>query len=67
MIIVPKELTDAADELRIPGNDAAHLEAKVYDDVGKEKVEAAIDLCKEILKAVYELSTLVDKLRRLKK
>jgi hypothetical protein len=54
-IVVPKELLEAADELRLLGNDAAHLEAQVYDEVGKDEVEAAIDLCKEILKAVYQL------------
>jgi hypothetical protein len=66
-ITVPKELLEAADELRILGNDAAHLEGKIYDDVGKEEVEVAIDLCKELLKAVFQLSSLVDRLRALKK
>ncbi|HYL32995.1 MAG TPA: DUF4145 domain-containing protein [Stellaceae bacterium] len=67
VIVVPKELLDAADELRILGNDAAHLEARVYDDIGKTEVEAAIDLCKEILKAVYQLDSLVKRLKALKK
>ena len=67
VIVVPKELLDAADELRLLGNDAAHLEGKVYDDIGKEEVEAAIDLAKELLKAVYQLSSLVARLKSLKK
>jgi len=67
LIIVPKELLEAADELRLLGNDAAHLEAQVYDDIGSEEIEVAIGLCKEILKAVYQLSSLVDRLRKLKK
>jgi hypothetical protein len=66
-IIVPKELLEAADELRLLGNDAAHLEAQIYDKLGKEEIEAGIDLCKEILKAVYQLSSLVERLRKLKK
>jgi hypothetical protein len=66
-IVVPRELLEAADELRLLGNDAAHLEAQVYDDVGKAEVEAGMDLCKEILKAVYQLSSLVERLRKLKK
>jgi len=66
-IVVPKELLEAADELRLLGNDAAHLEAQIYDDVGKEEVDVAIDLCKELLKAVYQLSSLVQRLRQLKK
>jgi Domain of unknown function (DUF4145) len=66
-IVIPRELLDAADELRVLGNDAAHLEAKVYDDVGKDEVELAIDLCKEILKAVYQYRSLLDRLRTLQK
>jgi hypothetical protein len=67
LIVVPKELLEAADELRLLGNDAAHLDAQVYDDVGKDEVEAGISLCKEILKAVCQLSSLVQRLRALKK
>lgn len=67
MIVVPKKLLEAADELRILGNDAAHLEAKVYDEVGKAEVEAATDLCKEILKAVYQLDSLLKRLKAFKK
>ena len=66
VIVVPKELMEAADELRLLGNDAAHLEAQVYDEIGKAEIEAAIDLCKEILKAVYQLASLVQRLRALK-
>jgi hypothetical protein len=66
-IVVPKELLEAADELRLLGNDAAHLEAQIYDDVGREEVEAAIELAKEMLKAVYQLSGLVNRLKALKK
>jgi len=66
-IVVPIELLEAADELRLLGNDAAHLEAEIYADVGKDEVEAGIALCKEILKAVYQLSELVERLRKLKK
>lgn len=65
-IMVPKELLEAADELRMLGNDAAHLEASLYDEIGKEEVEVAIELSKEILKAVYQLSSLVGRLRALK-
>jgi hypothetical protein len=51
-VILPKELLEAADELRLLGNDAAHMEATVYDDVGQEEVEAGLEFCKEILKGV---------------
>lgn len=65
-IVLPNELFDAMDELRILGNDAAHVEAKVYDDVGEPQVSIALELTKEILKATYQLDTLVKKIQALK-
>jgi Domain of unknown function (DUF4145) len=53
-VVLPVELFSAMDELRLLGNDAAHIEAKSYDDVGKDETEVAIALTKEILKAVYQ-------------
>ena len=66
-LVLPKGLLDAATELRLLGNDAAHIEAQVFSDVGKEEVEAAVDLVKELLKAVYQYKALVDKLQALRK
>lgn len=66
-IIVPTGLLTAADELRILGNDAAHIEAKDYDEIGKEEAELAIELAKELLKAVYQYDGLVARLLALKK
>lgn len=66
-ITVPQELLDAADELRLLGNDAAHLEAKIYDEVGQAEVTLALELCRELLKAVYQMASLVERLRALKR
>jgi len=66
-VLIPKELLDAADELRLLGNDAAHVEAKAYDDIGEPEATAAVELAKELLKAVYQYTSLVAKLRNLKK
>lgn len=66
-VIVPDELLRAADELRLLGNDAAHIEGKAYDSVGRTEAELAIELAKELLKAVYQYQSLVDRLRALKK
>ncbi|TAK63642.1 MAG: DUF4145 domain-containing protein [Bacteroidetes bacterium] len=66
-IIVPDELLEGMDALRLLGNDAAHIEAKAYNDVGKDEVEIGLEFTKEILKAVYQYSALVDKLNSLKK
>lgn len=66
-IILPQELMDGLDDLRLLGNDAAHIESKEYDNVGPEEVEIALEVTKEILKAVYQYSSLLGKLRKLKK
>lgn len=65
--VIPSELLNAADELRILGNDAAHIEAKDYDQIGKVESELAIELAKELLKAVYQYTALLARLTALKK
>lgn len=66
-VIIPGELLAAADELRLLGNDAAHIEAKTYDQIGKDECAIAIELAKELLKAVYQYTSLVARLKALKK
>lgn len=67
IVVLPKELFEGLDEVRLLGNDAAHIESKEYDQIGKEEVAVAIELTKEILKSVYQMDTLVMKLKGLKK
>jgi hypothetical protein len=66
-VVLPTELLDGLDDLRLLGNDAAHIESREYDKVGKEEVEIGVELAKEVLKAVYQYSALLNKLRALKK
>ncbi len=65
-VVLPNELFEAMDELRILGNDAAHVEAKVYDEIGEPQVAVGIELVKEILKATYQMDGLVKRLKALK-
>ena len=67
IVVLPRELFLALDDLRLLGNDAAHVEAKTYDAIGPAELEVAIALAKEVLKAVYQLDDLVTRLRALKK
>ena len=67
VVVLPQGLLNALDDLRLLGNDAAHVEAKTYDAVGKDELSIAIELTKEILKAVYQLDDLLARLRALKK
>ena len=65
-IVLPRELLEAMDELRLLGNDAAHIEAKTYDQITSNELEVAIVLTKEIMKGLYQYSALLGKLRALK-
>ena len=62
-IVLPQELIEAMDELRLLGNDAAHLEAKEYENISEQELGVAIKFTKEILKAIYQYSSLLGKLR----
>lgn len=66
-IVLPQDLLAGLDDLRLLGNDAAHIESREYDKVGKEEVEVGIELTKEVLKAAYQYSALLSRLRSLKK
>jgi transcription elongation factor Elf1 len=66
-VILPSALLDAADSLRLLGNDAAHIEAQTYNDVGKKEVELAIALTREIMKSLYQYQGLLEQLNSLKK
>ena len=66
-IVIPKELLDGLDDLRLLGNDAAHIESQEYHQVGKEEVEVGIEFTKEVLKAVFQYSDLLGRLRGLRK
>jgi len=66
-IVLPQELLDGLDDLRLLGNDAAHIESHEYDKVGEEEVEVGIEITKEVLKAVYQYTALIGRLQKLKK
>jgi hypothetical protein len=65
-VVLPAELLDGLDELRLLGNDAAHVGAKEYNDVGHDEVELAIEVVKMLLLAMYQTVHLVDRLQALK-
>ena len=65
-VIMPKELLEAMHELRILGNNAAHVTAQEYNNVSHQELQAAIELTKEILKALYQYGSLLAQLRALK-
>ncbi|PWB88541.1 hypothetical protein C5688_20380 [Methylocystis sp. MitZ-2018] len=50
-------------ELKALGNDAVHVEAKAFDDIGKDEAADSLELAKEILKALYQLQGLLGRLQ----
>jgi len=66
-IVIPKELIEGMQELRLLGNDAVHIESNTFSEIGKTEVEISIEFTKEILKGVYQYESLLGKLRGLKK
>jgi Domain of unknown function (DUF4145) len=66
-VVLPQELLDATDKLRLLGNDAAHIESQTYNKVGKDEVEIALEVAKEVLKGVYQYAALLEKLKNLTK
>ncbi|RZN32188.1 DUF4145 domain-containing protein [Bradyrhizobium sp. Leo121] len=62
-IVLPEPLFEAMNELKALGNDAAHIEAKVYDNIGADEAEDSIELAKEIVKALYQLKGLIARLQ----
>ena len=66
-LTLPDELFQAMQHLRLLGNDAAHIEAKTYDSVGRQEVDAGIMLAREVIKAAYQYKGLLAKLQALAK
>lgn len=66
-VTLPVELLNALHDLRLLGNDAAHFELKNFDEIGKNELDASIDVVKELLKGLYQFKALTGKLSALKK
>lgn len=66
VVELPGGILDAMHNLRLLGNDATHVKAKVYEEIGKEELEVAIDVTLVILKSCYQTKGLVDRLDKLK-
>lgn len=66
-VVLPKELLDGLDDIRLLGNDAAHVESQEYNQIGQQELDVAIEFTKEVLKAMFQYKSLRDKLRGLRK
>jgi len=66
-VILPPALVDSLHDLRLLGNDAAHIESRNFNDVGPVELELSIKLVTELLKAMYQHQALQKQLAALKK
>jgi len=66
-VLLPKTLIDGLTNLRLLGNDAAHLEAQTYNSVGSDEIAVAMEVTIAILRSVYQMGDLVAKLDALKR
>jgi hypothetical protein len=66
-VVIPPDLFRGLDDLRLLGNDAAHIESQAYAKVSQEETEVAIEFTKEVLKAIYQYAALLARLRGLKR
>lgn len=66
-VILPPELLAGLTELRLLGNDAAHVESKSYDQIGTEELSVAIEFTREVLKATFQYGDIVRRLQALRK
>ena len=64
---LPQELLDGLHEIRLLGNDAAHVDAQDYAEIGKDEIETIVEFSKELLKALYQYQDLLRRMRSLKK
>lgn len=64
---LPPILNEALHELRILGNDAAHVESEAYESISAAEVEDALAIFKEILKRIFQTERIVTRLRARRK
>ena len=65
-VVLPPDLLTGLDDLRLLGNDAAHIQSQAYTTVSQQEVDVAIEFSKEVLKAIYQYAALLARLRSLK-
>jgi hypothetical protein len=65
-VILPPSLFAGMQNLRMLGNDGAHTDAKVFDEIGEKEISAGIEFAKKVTEAVYQYGDLLSKLENLK-
>jgi hypothetical protein len=64
--LLPQPLAEAMHELRLLGNDAAHVESQSFENIGSEELKVSIEFTQEIVKGIYQYDSLLARMRGLK-
>ncbi len=65
-VVLPPRMIEGLQNLRLLGNDAAHVEARDYLEIGKRELEIALEVTKLILTATYQTAKALDDLEALR-
>lgn len=66
-VLLPSKFLDGLHNLRLLGNDAAHIELKSFDQISEREVEAATKVVIRLIENIYQIDDLTDELNALKK
>jgi len=64
---VHQRFVDAMMQLKYLGNDAAHVELKTFDQIGREEVDLGLEMIQEIIRSWFKILHLEGKLKALHK
>jgi hypothetical protein len=66
-VVLPEGLLEALHDIRLLGNDAAHVDARSYDLVGEAESAAGIEVVRLVLGNLFQTDAVVERLRGLKR
>ena len=66
-VVLPQGYLEGLHNLCLLGNDGAHIESRHYSQVDREEVEVGIEVLKDVVRAVYQQASTMERLRALKR
>jgi hypothetical protein len=65
--VLPPKLLEGLDDIRLLGNDAAHINSKTFGNISAAEIDICAEVIKEVFKGIYQYDNLVNQLQMLKK
>lgn len=66
-VLLSDDLMNGMDVLKLLGNDAAHVESREFDSIDQKELDLAMEVTRELIRALYQHRTLVNRLNSLRK